>query len=152
MHQLILALLLSAAGCAHHLEPGFQRGWGDVRSAIVQEAIARGGTPVDANAGPPISGAWRYLRDEHGRVVRLPRSSYPAVAQFLLSAFGTPKISPHDTPTGGRFGVFRFSKGGGIQFNQDEVQTQVGVLGPVTTEEALKHIPEVLRELEKERR
>jgi hypothetical protein len=153
MHGLILSLLLCAAGCAHHLEPGFKRGSGDVRIAIVREAITRGGTPLDLNEGPPIPGAWRYQRDEHGLVVRLPRSSYPAIEQFFLAAFGQPKIGPKDTSTGGRFGQYRLSaKGGGIQFIRDEQQTQVIVLGPITTEEILQRLPDVARELQKERR
>lgn len=112
---ILVLLVVLVPGCTHRLEPGFQRGQGDVRDFILSEAIQRGGTPVTTNDLPIVPGQWRYERDEFGVVIRLPRHTYELVEDFMLMAFGQPKIGPSETPEGGMFGAYRLTaRGGGL--------------------------------------
>lgn len=150
-HVYLLLFAIFTCACAHRIEPGFHQGKGDVREFILSKVIERGGTPVNTNNLPPIPGKWRYMEDEFGVVVRLPRSSYGHVEDFMLKAFGQPKIGPEETRDGGRYGSYRLtSKGGGLSFDHDATQTQVIVLRPVTPEQALQRVPEVVKELQKQ--
>lgn len=153
MKSLVSLLLFAmfACGCALRLEPGFQRGEGDVRNFILSEAIERGGTPVNTNELPSIPGRWQYKEDEFGVVIRLPLHSYGHVKEFMLTAFGQPKIGPGQTRDGGGYGAYRLTpKGGGLSFHHDEKKTMVIVLRPVSTEQILQRLPEVVKELQKQ--
>ena len=76
--------------------------------------------------------------------------NYDSVEQFLRRAFGNPKIGPKDTRDGGKLGVYRLSeRGGGIQFGHDKKRTEIIILKPISTDEIIKRLPEVTKELEK---
>ena len=130
---LTLFLVLCASACAHRLEPGFQLGQGDVRAFILKEAVRRGGSPNQNAELPEVRGSWRFLEDDHGVIVRLPRPSYPQIEKFLRAAFGTPSYGPGETTDGGLLGGYRLhpEKGGAIQFGHDNRRTEVIVLRPV---------------------
>lgn len=127
----LLAVLL--CGCSSGY---FTGGRGDAGQFILQQAVARGGSPITTNALPVISGRWRYSEDKDGVVIRLSREQYPAVEAFLRQAFGEPKMKPTDTLDGGKLGVYRLSsRGGAIQFGCDTQWTQVIVIRPVSLTE-----------------
>jgi hypothetical protein len=126
-------LILFTSACAHRLEPGFQNGQGDVRDFILNEAVRRGGSPNQNARLPEVRASWRFLEDDDGVIIRLPRQSYPQIEKFLLAAFGTPSYGPGETTDGGLLGGYRLhpEKGGAIQFGHDKRRTEVIVLRPV---------------------
>jgi len=143
--QISLFVLVAAVfcGCAGD---HFKTGRGDVGPFILQQAVARGGSP-DTNSLPPISGAWRYSEDKYGVVIRMSPEQFPAIEAFLHNAFGEPKINPAETPEGFKLGVYRLSsKGGAIQFSCDTNQTQIIVLRPMSTEEIFHGVSETLKD------
>lgn len=138
-------LLLSA--CAHRPEPGFQHGSSSVEQFILHEAVARGGTSIRTNDFPLIKGEWRYSRDQNGVIIRLARESYQSVEHFLRLAFGDPKLGPTDTIDGGKLGVYRLSdQGGGIQFGHDGKRTRIIIIKPMSTDEIIRRLLEVMQE------
>ena len=65
-------------------------------------------------------------------------ADYPALESFLIETFGQPKVEPKDTPSGGKYGIYRLTaKGGVLQFGRDaEDGTHVEVIRPLTCQEA----------------
>ena len=128
--SLIVLLAVFICGCSSE---HFKTGRGDVGQFILQQAIIRGGSPVDTNALPAISTRWRYSTDKYGVVVRMPREEFGSVEDFLRQAFGKPTIEPTETS---KLGVYRLSsKGGAIQFVSDTNWTQVIVIRPISEHE-----------------
>lgn len=127
----------------------FKTGRGDVGQFILQQSVARGGSPI-TNALPSIPGGWRYSQDEDGVVIRMSREQYPAVEDFLRQAFGKPNIEPTETSDGGRLGVYRLSpKGGGLQFGHAARKTQIIVLRPMSMEEIFRGVVEATKDMKK---
>ena len=136
---ILLAGLLYGCSSDH-----FTAGDGDVGKFILQQAIARGGSPA-TNSLPVISGRWRYSADKDGVVIRMSREQYPAVEAFLRQAFGAPKMEPTESSDGGKLGVYRLSsKGGAIQFGYDAKQTEIIVIRPMTTDEVFQGMVKAL--------
>lgn len=151
MRESLIIFVFLLTACVHRLEPGFQRGSSSVGEFILNEAVVRGGTPIATNDSPRIKGEWRYSRDENGVIIRLSSGSYESVELFLRRAFGDPKIGPSDTIDGCKLGVYRLSdRGGGIQFGYDGKRTEIIILRPVSTDEIIKRLPEVMEEIEKQ--
>ena len=138
MKKLTLLIILSVCvamlnGCASN---HYQQGRGDVGQFIIQQAIARGGTPVTTENLPAVSGKWSSFEDQYGIVIHLPREQFPAVESLLLLSFGQPKIKPTETSDGSKFGAYRLTaKGGGIQFMCDAKLTEVIIIRPLSGNE-----------------
>jgi hypothetical protein len=116
----------------------FKPGSGDIGKFILQKAIAAGATLVSTNGVLRVSGGWGYFEDEKGSVIHMAPADYPALEFFLIETFGQPKVGPKDTPSGGKYGIYRLTaKGGVLQFGRDaEDGTHVEVIRPLTRQEA----------------
>jgi hypothetical protein len=148
------AMLLCVSACrADQFKPGS----GDIGKFILQKAIASGATPVSTNGVLRVSGGWRYFEDDKGVAVRMAPSDYQALESFLIQTFGQPKVGPKDTPSGGKYGMYRLTaKGGVLQFGRDaEDGTHIEIIRPLTRQEASDAAvralaePEVRKELSK---
>ena len=120
-------------GCASN---HYQQGRGDVSQFIIQQAIARGGTPVTTNNLPEITAKWSFFEDEYGLAIHLPGKQFQAVESLLLQSFGKPRMQSTETSDGFKFGMYRLTaKGGGIQFFGDAKLTQVVIIRPLSRKE-----------------
>ena len=126
-------LCLSASGADQ-----FKPGSGDVGKFILQKAVAAGAAPISTNEVLRVTKGWRYFQDDQGTVVHMAPVDYPALESFLIHSFGPPEVGPKDTPSGGKYGTYRFTaKGGVLQFGRDgEDGTHVEVIRPLTRQEA----------------
>jgi len=131
----IVVVLLCVSACG---ADQFKPGSGDVGKFILQKAIAAGATPFSTNGVLRVSGGWSYFEDEKGSVIHMAPADYPALESFLIETFGQPKVGPKDTPSGGKYGIYRLTaKGGVLQFGRDaEDGTHVEVIRPLTRQEA----------------
>ncbi len=131
----VLGVAISLCGCATRQ---FKSGTGSVGDFILQRAVVAGATPVSTNAALRVSRAWRYFGDENGDVIRMAPADYPALEAFLVQTFGKPKVGPKDTPSCGRYGMYRFTaKGGVLQFGRDaEDGTHIEIIRPLASQEA----------------
>lgn len=129
-----LLLLCVRAGAADQFKPGS----GDVGKFLLEKALAAGATPISTNEVLRVTEAWRYFQDENGVVVHMAPVDYAALEFFLLHTFGQPKVGPKDTPSGGKYGVYRLTaKGGVLQFGRDaEDGTHVEIIRPLTRQQA----------------
>jgi len=149
LSALIVVGLALMCGCAPQNQMHFKAGSGDAGQFIVQQAAARGAQPVSTNNLPVIRGAWSFGEDQYGVVVRLPRADGPAVEQLLQQAFGDPKYGPKDTPSGGRWRLYRFSpSGASLQFTSDDEGTEVDVLRRLTRQEYADGVTRALQQLQ----
>jgi hypothetical protein len=138
-------ILLAAlfCGCAGD---HFMAGRGDVGQFILQQAIARGGSPA-TNSLPTISGRWRYSEDKDGVVIRMSRGDFSAVENFLRQSFGRPKLEPTELPDDKSVGAYRLSsKGGAIQFSHNAKETQIIVIRSMSTAEIMRGVVDTLGE------
>jgi hypothetical protein len=133
------AVLLCVSGCA---SGQFKSGSGDVGKFILQRAVAAEAAPVSTNALLRVTGGWRYFEDANGVVIHMAPGDYPALESFLIQTFGQPKVGPRDTPSGGKYGTYRFTaKGGVLQFGRDaEDGTHVEIIRPLTRQETANAI------------
>ena len=140
-------LLIGVYGCA---TDHFKSGSGDVGQIILRRAVACGAKPASAAAILQISNRWRYFADDKGIVIRMAPSEYPALELFLIKTFGQPLKGPNDTPTGGKYGVYRFTdRGGVLQFGRDSHDgTHVEIIRPLTEQESSDAIAKALRNKE----
>ena len=114
---LFVASAIALCSCASEK---FQTGSGDLGTFIVQKAKASGASTVSANAPLRVTGDWRYFQDRNGTVIRMEPVNYAALESFLIQTFGQPSVGPKDTPSGGKYGVYRLSPNGGVlQFGRD---------------------------------
>jgi hypothetical protein len=129
------AVLLCVSACG---ADQFKPGSGDIGKFILQKAIAAGATPVSTNGVLRVCGGWGYFEDEKGAVIHMAPADYPALESFLIETFGQPKVGPKDTPSGGKYGIYRLTaKGGVLQFGRDaEDGTHLEVIRPLTRQEA----------------
>ena len=127
---LLIALGFAAlCGCAAHDDLHFEAGRGNPAEFILEQAIARGAKVESTNDLPVIHSGWKYGEDQHGVVVRLPRSDGAAVEKVLRRAFGAPTYGPQETPSGGRWAAYRLpSSEISIQFISDEQGTEVDMV------------------------
>lgn len=141
----LAALCLCVSGCA---TDQFKAGSGDVSKLILERAVASGASPVSTNTISAVGSRWRYFEDDHGVVIRMAQTEYPALESFLIQTFGQPMKGPNDTPDGGKYGVYRFtSKGGVLQFGRDSVDgTHVEIIRPLTKQESTDAIAKALKE------
>ena len=132
-HAFIHSLAVFLSGCSNG---NFSSGHGDAGLFILQQAIARGGSPI-TNSLPVIPDRWRYLEDKNGVVIRMSRQQYPTVEAFLRQAFGEPKLEPTDTPKG-KVGAWRLSSNGGaVQASSNAAVAQIIILNPIGTDKVL---------------
>lgn len=115
----------------------FKPGSGDIGRLILQKAVAAGATPVSTNVLLRLSGSWRYFEDDKGIVILMAPFDYPVLESFLIQTFGQPKLGPEDTPSGGKFGVYRLTtKGGVLQFGRTaDDGTHLSIIRPLTRQE-----------------
>ncbi len=148
----VFALVIFLSGCATGNQMRFKRGDGDACQFILQQAAVRGANPINTNDLPVIRNPWNYSVDQYGVVVHLARADGVAVEQLLQRSFGPPKDpkhGPRDTPTGGRWGVYRmFPPGVVIQFVSDEQGTEVIVLRPLNKQEQTDAVTKATKHLE----
>ena len=140
---LVVIGLLSGCASDH-----FRSVHGDVGQFILSKAVTFGGTPTATNAALSSVRGWRYFEDEHGAVVHMAPSDYPALEVFLLATFGEPRVGPKDTPEGGKWGMYRLTPvGGGIMFGRDSVDgTHVEVIRPLTRKESSDAVVRALKD------
>lgn len=144
--KLLILFVVVLCGCA---SSHFRKGMGDVGQFIIQQAVARGGTPVNTNNLPVVNGKWSFYEDQYGIVVRLPREEFPAVESVLRASFGEPKIEPAKTDNAVKFGAYRLTdKGGGIQFTCDTKETQVIIVRPLSQKEFSESLNRAIQDKE----
>ena len=139
------AVLLCLSACG---SDQFKPGSGDVGKFILQKALAAGAAPISTNEILRVTKGWRYFQDDKGAVVHMAPVDYPALESFLIHTFGQPKVGPKDTPSGGKYGTYRFTaKGGVLQFGRDaEDGTHVEVIRPLTRQETSDAVARALSE------